>query len=97
MVVAGSTHAVDMLARLYAKPGGVVLVEAPTFADALHIFQDHSIEVYSIAMDEDGLLPSALEQQVAQLQASGKSPTFLYTIPTFHNPTGRTLPEARRS
>ncbi len=96
MVVAGSTHAVDMLARLYAKPGGVVLVEAPTFVDALHIFQDHSIEVRSIAMDEDGLLPSALEQQVAQLQASGKSPTFLYTIPTFHNPTGRTLPEARR-
>src|SRR5947208_1966208 len=36
MIVAGSTHAIDMLTRLYAKPGGVILVEAPTYVDALH-------------------------------------------------------------
>jgi 2-aminoadipate transaminase len=96
MIVAGSTHAVDLLARLYGRPGGVVLVESPTYADALHVFQDHQLEVRPIAMDEEGLIPSALEQQVAQLQARGKTPAFLYTIPTFHNPTGRTLPEARR-
>ncbi len=46
MVVAGSTHAVDMLARLYAKPGGVILVEAPSYTDALHIFRDHHIELF---------------------------------------------------
>ena len=40
MVVAGSTHAVNMLVRLYVRPGGVVLVEAPTYTDALHIFRD---------------------------------------------------------
>lgn len=97
MIVAGATHAIDMLARLYAKPGGVVLVEAPTYADALHVFRDHHLELCSIAMDEEGLIPSALEQQVIQLQASGKSPAFLYIVPTFHNPTGRTLPEARRN
>ena len=96
MIVAGATHAVDLLARLYAKPGGVVLVEAPTYADALHVFRDHQLEVCSIAMDEEGLIPSALEEQVALLQTSGKSPAFLYTIPTFHNPTGSTLSEARR-
>src|SRR5713101_498170 len=45
MAVAGSTHAVDMLARLYGRPGGVVLVEAPTYADALHIFRDHHMEM----------------------------------------------------
>src|SRR5712692_7478745 len=43
MLVAGSTHAVDMLARLYAKSGGVMLVEAPSYVDALHIFRDHHI------------------------------------------------------
>ncbi|HLV97978.1 MAG TPA: PLP-dependent aminotransferase family protein [Ktedonobacterales bacterium] len=96
MIVAGSTHAIDLLARLYGRPGGVVLVESPTYADALHVFQDHQLEICSIAMDEEGLIPNALEQQVAQLQARGKTPAFLYTIPTFHNPTGRTLPEARR-
>jgi 2-aminoadipate transaminase len=96
MVVAGATHAVDMLARLYARPGGVVLVEAPTYADALHIFRDQQLEVCAIDMDDEGLIPGALERQVAQLQARGTSPAFLYTIPTFHNPTGHTLPEARR-
>src|SRR5256712_2701956 len=95
MVVAGSTHAVDMLARLYAKPGGVVLVEAPTYMDALHIFRDHRIELCSIPMDEDGLIPSELEKQLAQLNSSGKFPSMLYTIPNFHNPTGSTLSEAR--
>jgi 2-aminoadipate transaminase len=97
MLVAGSTHAVDMLARLYATPVGVVLVEAPTYVDALHVFRDHQIELCSIPMDEDGLIPSALEKEVARLSLSGKSPSFLYTIPNFHNPTGSTSSAARRS
>jgi 2-aminoadipate transaminase len=96
MVVAGSTHAVDMIARLYAKPGGVVLVEAPTYADSIHIFRDHQLELCSVPMDESGLLPEALAKQLEQLSASGKSASFLYTIPNFHNPTGTTLPTARR-
>ncbi len=96
MVVAGSTHAVDMLSRLYIKPGGAMLVEAPTYVDSLHIFRDHSIELYAIPMDDDGLIPGELEQQVTQLHESGKKPGMLYTIPNFHNPTGRTLSESRR-
>src|SRR5437764_2938279 len=77
MIVAGSTHAVDMLARLYAKPGGVMLVEAPTYTDALHIFRDQYIELCSIPIDENGLIPSELEKQLAQLHASGKFPSIL--------------------
>ena len=96
MVVAGSTHAVNMLARLYSKPGGVVLVEAPSYVDALHIFRDHRIELYAIPTDENGLIPDELAKRVAELHANGKLPSFLYTIPNFHNPTGCTLPEARR-
>ena len=96
MVVAGSTHAVDMLARLYARPGGVMLVEAPSYVDALHIFRDQQIELCSIPMDEDGLIPSELEKQVAQLHSRGTFPSMLYTIPNFQNPMGSTLSEARR-
>ncbi|HYX50408.1 MAG TPA: PLP-dependent aminotransferase family protein, partial [Ktedonobacteraceae bacterium] len=96
MVIAGSTGGVDMLARLYARRGGVVLVEAPTYVDALHIFRDHDIELRSIPMDENGLIPGELEKQVVQLQSQGIFPSMLYTIPNFHNPTGITLPEARR-
>ncbi len=96
MIVAGSTQAVDMLARLYAKPGGTVLVEAPTYADALHIFRDHGLNLVAIPMDEDGLIPNALEEQLVRLGHQGIAPRLLYTIPNFHNPTGRTLPQARR-
>jgi 2-aminoadipate transaminase len=96
MIVAGSTHAVDMLARLFAKPGGTVLVEAPSYVDALHIFRDHSLNLVAIPMDEDGLIPDALEEQIVRLHHQGIAPSLLYTIPNFHNPTGRTLPEARR-
>jgi 2-aminoadipate transaminase len=97
MLVAGSTNAVDMIARLYARPGGVVLVEAPTYVDAIHVFRDHQVELCSIPMDENGLIPSELEKHVVQLHSSGKFPSILYTIPNFHNPTGSTMSEARRS
>jgi 2-aminoadipate transaminase len=97
MVIAGSTHGVDMLARLYAKPGGVVLVEAPTYVDAIQVFRDHQVELCSIPMDENGLIPGELEKQVVQLHSRGTFPSMLYTIPNFHNPTGSTLSEARRS
>lgn len=97
MLVAGSTHAVDMLTRLYARPGGVVLVEAPTYVDAIHIFRDQQVELYSIPTDEDGLMPGALEKQVALLHSRGKFPRILYTVPNFHNPTGCTVPETRRN
>jgi 2-aminoadipate transaminase len=96
MVTAGSTGAVDMVARLFAGAGSVALVEAPSYVDALHIFQDQQVERHAIPMDEDGLIPAELERQVAQLHEHGKAPALLYTIPTFHNPTGRTLPEARK-
>ncbi len=96
MIVAGSTHAVDMLARLYARPGGVVLVEMPTYMDTLHVLRDQQLELCSVPMDEDGLLPAALEEQIEQLYARGTFPSLLYSIPTFHNPTGRTLSQTRR-
>lgn len=97
MLVAGATHAIDMLTRLYVRSGEVVLVEAPTYVDAIHIFRDHQVELYAIPTDEDGLIPSELEKQLVLLHSSGKFPRILYTIPNFHNPTGCTLPEARRS
>jgi len=96
MVVAGSTHAVDMLARLFARPNGVVMVEAPTYVDALHIFRDQQIELHAIPMDEQGLIPDALEKRLEQLRMNNVVPNLLYTIPNFHNPTGITLSEARR-
>jgi 2-aminoadipate transaminase len=96
IVVAGSTHAVDMLTRLCVRPGGAVLVEAPTYADALQIFRDHHVRLYSVPMDDQGLLPEALEDLLVSLRTDNVPVCMLYTVPTFHNPTGRTLPTSRR-
>ena len=96
MITGGSTQAVDMMTRLYAKPGGVVIVEAPTYIDALHIFRDHHVDLRSVPIDEHGLIVAELEALLLRLRDDGKTPSFLYTIPNFHNPSGVTLSEARR-
>ena len=58
------------------EPGGVVLVEAPTYVDSIHVFRDHHIELRSIPMDEHGLIPSELEKQIVQLHSSGSSSQY---------------------
>jgi 2-aminoadipate transaminase len=96
MITAGSTGAVDMIARLYAKPNGLVIVEAPSYADTLHVFRDHQIELFSVPMDEHGLVTTELEKLLARLQSENRTVNLLYTIPNFHNPTGITASVERR-
>lgn len=91
-ISSGASQALDLICTLYTQPGDVVLVEEPTYFLALRIFADHGVRVVGVPMDEDGLIPEAVEAAVRQ-----HSPAFLYTIPTFHNPTGRTLTAARRT
>jgi DNA-binding transcriptional MocR family regulator len=74
------------------QPGARVLVEAPTYDRPLMILDRAGAEVVPLAMDDEGLLPEALEQALAD----GPKPAFLYTIATFQNPSGRTLSEERR-
>ncbi len=95
MLTAGSTQAIDMIARLLIKPGDSVIVEAPSYVDALHVFRDHGAELYSVPMDDQGLIPEILERLLKQLHIQGKPPRLLYTIPNFHNPTGVSLSEQR--
>lgn len=96
MIVAGSTQAVDMIARLHTKPGGSIIVESPTYADALHIFRDHDVQIYGVAVDDNGMVVEALKELLEKLDAAQSLPSLLYTIPNFHNPTGVTLSEQRR-
>ena len=67
-------------------PGSRILVEGPTYDRTLHIAARHEAEPVPLPMDDDGLDPDAIELPAA----------FLYTIPTFQNPSGRTLSLERR-
>jgi 2-aminoadipate transaminase len=73
-----------------------VIVEAPTYADALHIFRDHGAELHAVAVDQDGVMVDELEKLLQHLSAKQNLPRLFYTIPNFHNPTGITTSEQRR-
>lgn len=90
LVTNGSLQGMVFLAERFA--GERVLVEAPTYDRPLKILAAHGVETTPIAMDDEGLELDAL----AQALDSGKKPAFLYTIPTFQNPSGRTLSAERR-
>jgi 2-aminoadipate transaminase len=95
MLTTGSTGAVDMIARLHKGAGGSVIVEAPSYADTLHVFRDHGLPLYSVPTDEQGIDAGALLDLLERLKPSG-APLLLYTIPNFQNPSGVTLSESRR-
>ena len=86
-VTNGSLQSLSLLAGLLVDPGARVLVEAPTYDRALHIIARHQGEPVPTPMDGEGLDPDTLELDGA---------AFLYTIPTFQNPSGRTLTLDRR-
>jgi len=90
-VTCGASSGLDLLCTLFTHPGDTIFVEEPTYFLALRIFADHGLRVVSIPTDEDGLLIAALEEKLVQYR-----PKFLYIIPTFQNPSGRTLPLERR-
>ena len=96
MVTAGNSNGLDLVASVFAHAGDVALVELPTYHFALGILRDHGLEIVGVPTDEDGLIPDELAATVDRLTAAGKRVALLYTIPTFGNPTGRTMPVERR-
>jgi len=96
VVTVGGQQALDLVARIFLDPGDVVLAEGPTYVGALGVFQAAQAQVVHVPMDDDGLLPEALEQAIAEVARSGRRAKFLYTIPTFQNPAGVTLTDERR-
>ncbi|WP_329338316.1 PLP-dependent aminotransferase family protein [Streptomyces sp. NBC_01352] len=92
LVTTGSQQALSLLATVLVEPGDTVLVESPCYLAALQAFGFAGARVVAVPGDGDGLDPAALEELVVR-----ERPKLLYTVPTFQNPTGRTLPAARRA
>ncbi|GAB2887824.1 aminotransferase-like domain-containing protein [Streptomyces mayteni] len=91
LITAGSQQALAILATALLEPGDVVLVEDPTYLAALQCFGFAGARVLPVPCDADGVDPAALERLIV-----AERPRLLYLIPTFHNPTGRTMPAERR-
>src|SRR6202161_1077655 len=96
VVTVGSQQALDLITRIFVDPGDVILAEAPSYVGALGSFAAYQASVVHVAMDDDGLIPEALEEAIARTAAAGRRAKFLYTVPNFHNPAGVTLAAGRR-
>ena len=89
LITTGSQQGLDLVAKVLIDAGSRVLVEQPTYLGALQAFTPMEPEVVGVASDVDGI-------DVADLAAKRAGARFLYALPNFQNPTGRTMSEARR-
>ena len=96
IVTTGSQMALDLVTRTFCDPGDVVLVESPSYVGALGVFRSYQCDIVHVAMDDDGLIPSALQEAITSVRAAGKRIKLIYTIPSFHNPAGVSQPPHRR-
>jgi DNA-binding transcriptional MocR family regulator len=91
VITNGSLQGFVLLAEHFASTP-LAFVESPTYDRPLKILHENGYQVVPLALDDEGLVPAELDRA---LRAGGK-PAFVYTIPTFQNPSGRTIPEQRR-
>ncbi|MDO4711592.1 MAG: PLP-dependent aminotransferase family protein [Peptostreptococcaceae bacterium] len=92
MITSGSQQGLDFSAKLFIDPGDTVICEAPSYLGALNAFKAYQPNFVEVETDDDGMRMDKLEEALK----STKNAKFIYVIPDFQNPTGRTLPLERR-
>ncbi|HOX31177.1 MAG TPA: PLP-dependent aminotransferase family protein [Spirochaetales bacterium] len=91
LVTTGSQQSLDLLGKIFLDPGDLIITENPTYLAAIQAFQAYEARFLAADTDEDGIIPESVEELAGKHEAR-----FLYVIPNFQNPTGRTLSAARR-
>ncbi|GMA61245.1 PLP-dependent aminotransferase family protein [Alicyclobacillus fastidiosus] len=98
LVTSGSAEAIDLISRTCLDSASVVVVESPTYMEALETFHNYTDQVLCIPVDGQGLRTDLFEHLLVHRQSRQLPlPKLLYTIPSFHNPTGITLSLERRN
>ncbi len=90
-ITSGSQGCLDAIGKVFINPGDKIAIEAPTYLAALQAFNPYGPEYVSIETDENGVIPESLNEVLTKNKIK-----FIYIIPTFQNPTGRTIPLERR-
>jgi 2-aminoadipate transaminase len=92
-IVNGSQQGLDLVGKVFLDPGDHVVLEDPSYLGAIQAFDAYQTRYLTVDTDEDGLIPESLERV---LERADPFPKFLYLVPNFQNPTGRTLSGRRR-
>jgi 2-aminoadipate transaminase len=96
LVTTGGQQVIDLVCKTLIDPGDVIVAEAPTYPGAVPAFSAYQADVVQIPMDGDGMRVDEMEATLDRLDAEGRRPKFIYTVPNFQNPAGVTLSRPRR-
>jgi 2-aminoadipate transaminase len=96
LVTTGGQQVIDLVCKTLVDPGDVVIAEGPTYPGAVPTFGAYQADVVQIELDADGMRIDVLEETLDRLDREGRTPKFIYTIPTFQNPGGVTMSLERR-
>jgi len=96
LVTTGGQQVIDLVCKTLIDPGDVIVAEAPTYPGAVPTFCAYQADVVQIEMDPDGMRVEKLEEALDALEAEGRRPKFIYTVPNFQNPAGVTMSLPRR-
>lgn len=91
LLTSGSQQALEMIGKLFIDYGDIVIVESPSYLGALQAFDLYAPRYVTVPMDEQGIIVEELERILKIV-----TPKFIYTVPTFQNPSGRTMTLERR-
>ncbi|WP_320668524.1 aminotransferase-like domain-containing protein [Patulibacter defluvii] len=96
LVTTGGQQVIDLMCKTLVDPGDVVIAEGPTYPGAVPTFSAYEADLVQVELDDDGMRIDLLEETLDRLEREGRSPKFIYTIPTFQNPGGVTMSLERR-
>ncbi len=92
----GSLHALSLVVSTFVDVGDPLICESPSFSGTLVMMRRHGADLHGVPIDEQGMIPEALREELGKLKAAGRPAKLIYTMPTFHNPAGPTAPIERR-
>ena len=91
-ITTGGQQAIDLIAKILIDPGDTVICEKPSFIGALNSFRAYGANLKGVEMDDEGIIPEGLEE----ILKNDRRVSFIYVIPTFQNPSGKTMSAQRR-
>jgi DNA-binding transcriptional MocR family regulator len=91
LITSGSQQALDLIFRAFLQPGDTVLIEEPSFFGVIELLKHYGAHIVSLPMDKEGMQTSILEYMLEKHR-----PKFIYTIPTYQNPTAISMSIERR-
>ena len=92
IITTGANQGIDLTAKTFLNKGDTIVTESPSFVGSLNAFRSYEADIVGARVEDDGMDIDDLERVLA----ADPSIKLLYTIPTFQNPTGTTMPLAKR-